>query len=742
MRRFVWTVLLAVLSCGRVALEVEGLRCDATNPCGEGYACSNGHCAVEPLCGPGSFCSVDNCDDVTCLDAPKPECSGAAALKVYEQVGQCQPSDGSCRFPSREVACPNGCAEGRCRDSDPCKQTVCNDAPEPVCVGGAVRRFEVAGQCEEGTGRCLYAHRDEPCAGLCSAGVCRGALAFSQTWPTLRQRVLAVDQAPGSAGNLVLAVGPQGFAARFDGSAWRTLSTGTSSDLRSVWFASVTSAYVVGASGTLLRYDGAGFAPVNTGLPATADLVSVHGLGDRQVLVAGRNGSVVRYNGLTWTLTPLPSTHAYSLRSVFVGPDGDERVAGSCDVGDLPCVAYASSGASLFLTDLELTLGGGEISALGPSPESTRYALAGRVGGTRRHGALEGITSDGPNGLLGGEVTGIGEGTPKSVYAVTAATAAQSGRLYRFAADVTEVFRIDGDAPALSRNYSGGVVVADSRGSSTSVFRRGPVTYEAMELGWDWVSVSARKGGVVLLSAKGDLAFRPSAGGPSRVLHGAPGAPALYQVAAGDGFALAVGEGGRLVRWNYGDTTATLATNNNSALRSVCRVSDSELYAVGDDGVIFKTDGSTQTPMTSNTRADLQFVRCLSADRAVAVGAGGTVLRLAAGSWSAVPFPDAAVFFSEVTASADGRLFVLAQTGLWVGTNGDWARGGVPPSPRGLWVRDGSELYLASGAQVLRLDNGTWTTMFTAPTELRASAEGAPGKIIFAGNGGLVVDGR
>ena len=109
----------------------------------------------------------------------------------------------------------------------------------------------------------------------------------------------------GSAADNVFAVGTGGTILHFDGSAWSTMSSGTTTVLASVWGAAPNDVFATGVGGTILHYDGANWTPMESGV--VSDLFAVGGLAADDVVAAGRSvedPNVLYYDGNAWNPHP------------------------------------------------------------------------------------------------------------------------------------------------------------------------------------------------------------------------------------------------------------------------------------------------------------------------------------------------------------------------------------------------------------------------------------------------------
>jgi hypothetical protein len=88
------------------------------------------------------------------------------------------------------------------------------------------------------------------------------------------------------------AVGSRGAIRRFDGQAWKKMTSPTSERLLGIWGPSENDLYATGWRGTLLHYDGNQWRLL---LPQThRNLTAVSGIAGEAVLVAGDRGAILR----------------------------------------------------------------------------------------------------------------------------------------------------------------------------------------------------------------------------------------------------------------------------------------------------------------------------------------------------------------------------------------------------------------------------------------------------------------
>ncbi len=127
---------------------------------------------------------------------------------------------------------------------------------------------------------------------------------------------------------LLLAVGTGGAALRRNaaGTALEALASGTTETLRSVWALSATDAFAVGDNGTILRWDGTTWTTMSSAGDAWAGrrLDGVWGSSPTNVFAVGELGTLVRYDGTRWSEQPfdavsdLAAVWGTSATNVFV----------------------------------------------------------------------------------------------------------------------------------------------------------------------------------------------------------------------------------------------------------------------------------------------------------------------------------------------------------------------------------------------------------------------------------------
>ena len=105
-----------------------------------------------------------------------------------------------------------------------------------------------------------------------------------------------------SAGN-VFAVGYQGTILHYDGSGWAAMSSRTDRNLIGVWGSSANNVLASGGNGTILRYNGASWAPMDS--KTEENLGVMWGTSGQNIYVTGNSVKegyhLFHYNGSAWS---------------------------------------------------------------------------------------------------------------------------------------------------------------------------------------------------------------------------------------------------------------------------------------------------------------------------------------------------------------------------------------------------------------------------------------------------------
>jgi len=323
-------------------------------------------------------------------------------------------------------------------------------------------------------------------------------------------------------------------------------------------------------------------------LPAGNALYAVSGSSSSDVWAVGDNGTILHYDGQTWSA--VPSGVSERLTGVWAASASEAWISGTNGAllrwdgnawgpaGQPPALTYAYAVT-------------GWVDASGAVPKSTVW-----------------FTDDGsPIRVSAGQW--LREMLPQTPFTFASVWADSGGALWAV-----------GSNGGLSR-LAGGVWTPFGTGS-TSRF----VSAHGDTQGNVWaVSEQAE---IVRVDARG-----VASGFTNDAAKGLSGVHAF-----GPSDAWAVGGGGTLLHFDGAKWTSR-AAGTSFDLLAVWGASPSDVWLVGDRGTIVHCDETACSPPNGQFTANLSAVWSVSADEAWAVGAGGVILRRSAAGWRSVESP-------------------------------------------------------------------------------------------------------
>ncbi len=168
--------------------------------------------------------------------------------------------------------------------------------------------------------------------------------------------------------------------------------------------------------------------------------------------------------------------------------------------------------------------------------------------------------------------------------------------------------------------------------------------------------------------------------------------------------------------YDGGITYATPVSGVATILRDVWGTDTSNVWAVGDSGVILKWNGTAWAAQTSGTTANLLRVWGTDASNVWAVGSAGTIRKWNGSTWSAQTSGTTNILRS-VHGSSATNVWAAGDSGTVLKWNGStWAAQtfGLTNPVNAVWVVDASNVWAAGAGGLIRYWNGTlWTTQTT-----------------------------
>ncbi len=770
------------------AREVESLCNAGTGQCEQKNAdvsCPNG-CA-------NARCVEEACKGVVCNMPPAATCDG----NTRNGFGASSCSAGQCNYAPTQTNCASGCANGQCI-GDPCAGVVCQTPPAAVCEQNQLRRYQPAGVCKEG--KCDYQSTLTPCANGCAAGACTTtpSLTFSQTGPRIPFEVTAVDTRPGSVGDDVLAVGSKGEIGRWNGTVFDTFRQGDGVRLNAVQFAGdgqSKEALAAGANRSAFRISGANVVSPFP-LPAAvggSDNVIALSIGGQLATAPDApkaafltdKSNVVVYSAATKEAVNYPVApplESPELTGIYLDEFNRFRASGNSfkpfTSQIFPSLAYQSP----FLTGMEkqvlASLFQGtavvkNISCVGPSTTVALFESASKAWVGIDNDIYEHLTMPAYSGSPAFSNLGLGfrcvglagvpaaQGASRGVYILASNSINKQSKMVFVSAGLTrtELLTFRDNPVTMSRSEGTGVVVAERLpNGKNNLFRTSAFFTRAIDVGEDFISISA-DGNVlpVLATARGD-AFVASTLSATYIPTFGPAGFVASAVEARNGTnALLVGREGRdgvLLRTGGVNSTYERAANpvKNKALLSVCRLSDEDAVAVGEDGAWANVGGS---PLTLNSRDSrtsdtLKSVACETGFGFVAGGLKGALVRRPPGAASQVTevtpaFPQRDTI--DAVAVQNGAIYAATAKGVSVLRAASAAWTSLPDLAgiQSMAVRGDGDVYVVRTAgalsEVWHFNGDSWKKVAGAPGRL-TSLVIAGSRVLVAGEGGVVLEGR
>jgi len=150
-------------------------------------------------------------------------------------------------------------------------------------------------------------------------------------------------------------------------------------------------------------------------------------------------------------------------------------------------------------------------------------------------------------------------------------------------------------------------------------------------------------------------------------------------------------------------------------LLGVWSISANDIFAVGYNGTILRSDGTNWSLMESNTSSNLYAVWGLSSSNVYAVGSSGVIMHYDGSEWSLAHMdPDGETFLS-IWGSSATDIHIGGQGGKIIHWNGtDWRikQSGSNSNIGAMWGFSNEEVYAADWtSRVLKYNPPTWYTM-------------------------------
>lgn len=165
-----------------------------------------------------------------------------------------------------------------------------------------------------------------------------------------------------------------------------------------------------------------------------------------------------------------------------------------------------------------------------------------------------------------------------------------------------------------------------------------------------------------------------------------------------------------------GSNWAQVQSGTYQSLHGVWGLSSSEVWAVGEGGLVLRFNGTLWTPQISTTNEALYAVGGTSGSDVYAVGSRGTILHYDGSSWRSVsPYGGPKDNLLAVWGAAPNDVFAVGENGTILHFDGsDWKLQptNIPNPLFTVWGRSPEEVYaVGAGGALLRYEGSTWRQM-------------------------------
>ncbi|MBX7208567.1 MAG: PKD domain-containing protein [Verrucomicrobiaceae bacterium] len=189
------------------------------------------------------------------------------------------------------------------------------------------------------------------------------------------------------------------------------------------------------------------------------------------------------------------------------------------------------------------------------------------------------------------------------------------------------------------------------------------------------------------------------------------------------------------VDYDNGAAFSTPSSGIATTLRDVWGLNTSNIWAVGDGGVILKWNGSAWTAQSSGTTANLLRVWGSDANNVWAVGASGTIRKWNGTSWGAQTSGTTNTLRS-VWGNSATSVWAVGDVGTilkWNGTSWSAQTSGTTSALNGVWVSDASNAWVVGTSGLVRFWNGTsWAAQTSATSQTLSAIWGSSTSAVWA----------
>ncbi|MBW1811275.1 MAG: hypothetical protein JRJ87_24000 [Deltaproteobacteria bacterium] len=686
----------------------ENEDCDDLNPCTadlcDAGACSNPAVANDTPCDDGLYCTEpDLCSDGEC-NGTRRDCS---ELDDQCNTGVCDELNSQCVAHPKDAETP--CNDGDdCTMNDMCDTGSCLGEPLDADSDGFVSDLCDGDDCDDGDpdvnpgeneGPVWDAECDDLADNDCDQDTDGDDIGCGDPFEVICSRDDWCFENPLPQGNHlygahgtdsddIWAAGSYGTVLHFDGVLWSKRATNTTVVLQDVWAGTSNDAWIVGSEGTILHWDGQAIQGETS--PTDENLMGVFGFSGDDVWAVGDNGIILHYNGSSWSGVTSPTDQ--QLRSVW-GANLDD------------VWAVGASGVIIHWDGDEWSL---EAAEELPMLRAVWGTAADDIWVVGNDGTIIRYFGGGWSSManpMAPDLTGVSGSAADDVWVVGKSNrtfhwdgeqweeraSSPSRAMYAVWVAASDDVWIMGLAGTL-RHWNGSNWYRLDHGSITEVYDVWSHTD-----GSAWAVGGDANGGEILQRLAG--AWYPWRISPPEILKG------IWGFSATDIWA--VGEAGLIMQYT-GDGWDTVTSNTEVSLQAVWGSATDDMWAVGSSGTVMRNSNGSWQSFANPADDQLRGVSGSGQQNVWVVGRGGTIMHWTGEQWSTIDC-QTSEDLNDVWVIDDDNVYIVGNNGLVIHYDGQCRllTPGTSENLKGVWGTATSELWIVGYSGTILFFNGS-----------------------------------
>ena len=207
----------------------------------------------------------------------------------------------------------------------------------------------------------------------------------------------------GSSGMDVFAIGASGTVIRYNGTNWSIMNSNTTNQLNGVWGSSSTNVFAVGAGGTILHFNGTNWSTMSGGTLNT--LNGVWGSSSTDVFAVGAGGMILHCTDLILTFSISGTVSGAVKSEVTMTLSGDSSdttktdASGNYSFIDLSNGTYtvtpSKTGYTFVPASETVTISGKDVTKVNFTSSAATHSISGTVTGDVKFGVIVTLSGSG-----------------------------------------------------------------------------------------------------------------------------------------------------------------------------------------------------------------------------------------------------------------------------------------------------------------------------------------------------------